>query len=93
MPCVLILLLLGLPRLCLFLMFMFSTYLNRAFTGTSNIWPVLGFLFMPFTTIAYAWSKNTWGKVEGLGLIAVIVAVLIDLGVLGASRRKRKLAD
>ena len=89
MPCVVILLLLGLPRLALFLTWMFSTYLERAFTGVSVIWPILGFLFMPVTTLAYAFSMNQWGEIRGLGTVLVIVAVLIDVGMLGASRRKR----
>jgi hypothetical protein len=89
MPCVVILLLLGLPRLALFLTWMFSNYLERAFTGVSVLWPILGFLFLPVTTLAYAFSMNTWGEIRGLGTVLVIVAVLIDVGMLGASRRKR----
>jgi hypothetical protein len=89
MPCVVILLLLGLPRLALFLTWMFGNYLERAFTGVSVLWPILGFLFMPVTTLAYAFSMNTWGEIRGLGTVLVIVAVLIDVGMLGASRRKR----
>jgi hypothetical protein len=89
MPCVVILLLLGLPRLALFLTWAFSDYLGRAFAGVSVLWPVLGFLFLPVTTLAYAFSMNMWGEIRGLGTVLVIVAVLIDIGVLGASRRKR----
>jgi len=89
MPCVVILLLLGLPRLALFLTWMFGNYLGRAFNGVAVIWPILGFLFMPVTTLAYAFSMNTWGEIRGLGTVLVIVAVLIDIGMLGASRRKR----
>ncbi|HVQ27409.1 MAG TPA: hypothetical protein VMV01_19615 [Planctomycetota bacterium] len=89
MPCVVILLLLGLPRLALFALWLWSDYLGRAFSGTSQLWPILGFLFMPFTTLAYAFSMNTWGEIRGLGTVAVIIAVLVDLGALGASRRKR----
>ena len=93
MPCIVILLLLGLPRLALFALYLGSTYLDRAYTGVSVLWPILGFLFMPFTTLAYAFSRNTWGAVQGLGTVLMIVAVLVDLGMLGASRRKRAVAD
>lgn len=92
MPCIVILVLLGLPRLALFVIWLWSDYLGRAFTGHSQLWPILGFLFMPFTTLAYAFSMNTWGEIRGLGTVLVIVAVLVDLGMLGASRRKRKPA-
>ncbi|MHC5210938.1 MAG: hypothetical protein ACYTG2_09500 [Planctomycetota bacterium] len=86
MPCVIVLLLLGTPRLAIFLTFLFSDYLGRAYE--SNFWPFLGFFFMPLTTLAYAWSINTWGQVEGVGLAACVIAALLDLGVLGASRRR-----
>jgi len=89
MPCIVILLLLGLPRLALFILWLASSYLDRAFAGVSVFWPILGFLFLPFTTLTYAFSVNTWGDIHGLGTVLVIVAVLVDLGMLGASRRKR----
>jgi hypothetical protein len=87
MPCILILVLLGLPRVALVVLFLGGGYLNRAFQ--TNFWPFLGFLFAPFTTLAYAWAVNTYGAVTGLGTVAVIVGALFDLGMLGASRRKR----
>ena len=88
MPCVILLLLFGLPRVALVLVWLFSEYLARAYA--TWLWPLLGFFVAPVTTLAYAWAKNTYGAVEGLGLAAVVVAALIDLGLLGASRRKRK---
>ena len=88
MPCVILLLLFGLPRVALVVVWLFSDYLTRAYA--TWLWPLLGFFVAPLTTLAYAWAKNTYGAVEGLGLAAVVVAALIDLGLLGASRRKRK---
>lgn len=78
------------PRLVLFLIWLFSTYLQRAYETT--IWPVLGFLFLPLTTLAYAWSVNTYGSVKELGLVVVVLAVLFDLGLIGgggAAGRRR----
>lgn len=69
------------PRLVLFLTFLFSNYLGRAFE--TNFWPFLGFFFMPFTTLAYAWAINSNGTVTGLYLVVVVIAVLMDLGVTG----------
>ena len=89
MPCIVILVLLGLPRLALFLVWLWGDYLGRAFAGHSLLWPILGFFFMPLTTLAWAFSMNTWGEIRGLGTVLVILAVLIDVGMLGASRRKR----
>ena len=47
---------------------------------------------MPLTTLAYAWAINTRGSVAGLHLAVVVLAVLVDLGLVGggaASRRRR----
>lgn len=69
------------PRLVLFLTFLFSNYLGRAYQ--TNFWPFLGFFFMPFTTLAYAWAINSNGTVSGLYLVIVVIAVLVDLGATG----------
>jgi hypothetical protein len=93
MPCVLALLALFVPRLVLFLVWLFSSYLHRAYD--SVLWPLLGFLFMPLTTLAYAWAINSNNRsVSGIYLVVVVLAVLVDLGILGggsqARRRKRR---
>lgn len=74
------------PRLVLFLTFLTSNYLGRAYE--TNLWPVLGFFFMPLTTIAYAWAVNTNGTVTGIYLVVVVIAVLMDLGTTGGGARE-----
>jgi hypothetical protein len=86
-PCLLGLLALVAPRLVLFLVFLFSDYLGRAYE--TNFWPLLGFLFLPLTTLAYAWAKNSAGSISGIYLVVVVVAVLLDLGLLGGASRGR----
>jgi hypothetical protein len=44
---------------------------------------------MPLTTLAYAWAINSRGSVEGFQLVVVVVAVLIDLGLVGGSASGR----
>lgn len=80
------------PRLALALIFLLSSYLGRAYETT--LWPFLGFLFMPFTTLAYAFAVNTNGTVTGIYLVVVVIAVLMDLGSSGhgASRGRRQWA-
>jgi len=78
------------PRLAIILIWLFSDYLGRAFS--SGLWPLLGFFFAPFTTLAYAWAKNAHGSVDGMHLVVVIVAVLLDLGVIGGGARARRKA-
>jgi hypothetical protein len=88
MPCLVAVIALAFPRIVLALIFFTSAYLDRAFGG-NYLWPFLGFLFLPLTTLAYAYAINTAGSVHGLYLVAIIVAVLIDLGILGGSRYRR----
>ena len=72
-------------------MALFSSYLGRAFGGEILL-PVAGWLFLPWTTLAYAWAINSRGEVTGFQAIVVVVAVLVDLGVVGggAARRRSK---
>jgi hypothetical protein len=80
---------LGAPRLAIVLVVIFSDYIGRAYQ--TLLWPLVGFLFMPLTTLAYAWAINSRGSVAGLHLVVVVVAVLMDLGLVGggaASRRR-----
>ncbi len=85
MPCLLAILALGFPRLVIVLLVVFSTYMDRAYQ--TLLWPILGFLFMPFTTLAYALAINSNGGVSGLYLVIVILAVLLDLGSYGHTHR------
>lgn len=79
------------PRLAIVVVVLFSDYLGRAYETT--LWPLLGFLFMPLTTLAYAWAVNSNRTVTGIYLAVVVVAVLLDLGLVGggaaAGRRRR----
>lgn len=88
MPCLVGLLALVFPRLVLVLIWLFSDYLGRAYDTV--LWPALGFLFLPLTTLAYAFAINTNGAVDGWYLAGVVLAVLIDLGVIGGGRASRR---
>lgn len=88
MPCLLLLVVLAFPRLVLVLMFLLSDYLQRAYHGL--LIPILGFIFLPVTTIVYAWLMNTNSPLEGINLLFLIVAVLIDAGGLGGGEWHRR---
>jgi hypothetical protein len=90
MPCLLLIVFLAFPRLALLLLFFFSNYLQRAYHGL--LVPLVGFLFLPLTTLAYAWMANTGRPTTGVNLVILIVAVAIDLAGLGhgVSRRRRE---
>jgi hypothetical protein len=88
MPCCLVIAVLMFPRIVLVCMFLFSNYLGRAYHGL--IIPVLGFFFLPTTTLAYAWLTNAHRPLEGINLLILIVAVLIDAGGLGGGEYHRR---
>ncbi len=91
MPCLIGCLALFMPRVALILVAIFSDYLSRAYD--SLLWPILGFFFLPLTTLAYAWAWHQGnGAVTGVGLVVVILAVLIDVGLLGTSEANRRRA-
>ncbi len=82
MPCLVGCLALLMPRLAIVLVVVFSDYIGTAYS--TILWPLLGFIFMPLTTLAYAWAiHSNEGSVSGIHLVVVIIAVLIDLGLIG----------
>jgi len=87
MCCILLVLALVGPRLALVLLWLFSDYLSRAYD--SFVLPFLGFLFLPWTTIAFAIAQNAFGGLNGLGLLIVILGFLADIGVIGGGARNR----
>ncbi|MFN0100692.1 MAG: hypothetical protein ACKV2U_01245 [Bryobacteraceae bacterium] len=91
MPCLFFLVILLFPRVTLAYLWFFSTYLERAFHG-DLVLPVLGFIFLPLTTIVYAWELNSGMPTAGINLLWLLIAVIIDLGVLsgGAHRQSRR---
>lgn len=81
------------PRFAIVLVVVFSNYISSAYETT--LWPFVGFLFMPLTTLAYAFAINSSGAVEGGYLLIVGIAALMDLGLIGGSasgryRRRRR---
>ena len=93
MPCLLVVLIVAFPRVVMLVMFLTSTYLQRAYHNL--LLPVLGFFFLPLTTIVYAWEVNNRMPLEGVNLLILVVAVLIDIGGLGGGEwhRRRRYYD
>jgi len=77
------------PRFVLFVLWLFTDYLN---TAISSGWlGLLGFFFLPTTTIAYAVAQNEYtapgGGLETVGVLVIVLGVAIDVGLLGGSGR------
>lgn len=83
------------PRVIIAAMVVMGDYIGRAYQN--DFWAFLGFLFMPYTTLAYAWAINEHGSVSGWHAAVLVLAVLLDLGSNGggsrAVRRRRKRAE
>jgi hypothetical protein len=88
MPCLMLILLVAFPRIALVLLLFFSNYLQRAYHGL--LVPLIGFIFLPLTTLAYAWMANTGQPTTGLNLIVLIICVIVDLGGLGGGEYHRR---
>jgi hypothetical protein len=89
MGCLLVAFALILPRAAIVLIFLFTRWFEMVFS--SWIWPVLGFIFLPYTTLAYtAASLNTGGNLTLGWLILIIIAVVVDVGHWGGGYRVRR---
>jgi hypothetical protein len=88
MPLLIGCLALSAPRFAIVVVVIFSDYIGRAYE--TALWPLVGFFVMPLTTLAYAWAINSRGSVDGLQLVVVVLAALIDLGMLGGSEGERR---
>ncbi len=87
MPCLVTLLGFFFPRVVMALLFLFTGWFGRAFETT--LWPLLGFLFMPYTTLAYMIAMIYNGhQLTGGYIVLVVIGVVMDLGLHGDSGRK-----
>ena len=89
MPCLIGCLALVAPRFAIILVVIFSDYLGAAYQTVH--WPLLGFFCMPLTTLAYAWAINENGSVSGIYLVVVVLAALMDLGIIGGGASNRQV--
>ena len=89
MGCLLVVFSLVTPRFIMAMLWLFSDYLNHAFS--SGWWGLLGFLFLPTTAIAYAIAKNEFstasGGLQATGIVIIVLGVVFDLGLIGGSGR------
>lgn len=88
MPCLFLVLGIAFPRVVLALLFFFTRYLDRPYQGL--LIPLLGFIFLPLTTLIYAVIINTGHTVEGFYLAAIVISVVADLGLIGGGARSRR---
>ena len=77
------------PRFALLLWWIFGDKVDAAFS--SFIWPFLGLLFLPWTTLAYvlAWGPVTASRASGAGSL-VALGLLLDIATYSARSAKAR---
>lgn len=73
------------PRIVTIFIWILTNWWSQAFVGW--FWPFLGFLFMPYTTLAVMAARLNNGQVSGWWVLLVIIAVLCDLGSDGSTTK------
>jgi hypothetical protein len=96
MGCGLLSALFGLPRFGFAaIWFLEPGYLQKALEG-NLLFVLLGFLFLPLTTIAFAYGTNSLGnpgEMTHLGWGLTAIGFAIDIGLVSRSRGRSKKKD
>ncbi|MCS6846033.1 MAG: hypothetical protein NZ528_17210 [Caldilineales bacterium] len=81
MGCLFALLAASAPRLALLILWLFTPLVNLSFRGWTLpwLWPILGIIFLPFTTLMYVLVVGPLGPTNFWGWVAVFLGFLIDL--------------
>jgi hypothetical protein len=78
------------PRVALVLTFLLGgDYLSRAYPH--YVWPLLGFVFLPLTTLTFAFAVNSLPSASGVsafGWLLTGIALLADVGIIGNGRSR-----
>jgi hypothetical protein len=77
------------PRLAVFLLWLFTDRMSVAF---DSFWvALLGWLFLPWTTLAWAVVYAPVRGVTGFGWFLVILAFVVDIGThIGSAQARRE---
>jgi hypothetical protein len=79
MPC-LVLILLGVsPRLGVAAIWLLSDWVDRAFVGP--VLPILGIIFLPWTTALYIVGFIAGGAASPWGIIGIAIGLFLDIAV------------
>ena len=90
MPCLLLILVLLFPRVALAVLFFLSTYLDRPY-HSNLLLLILGFIFLPLTTLVYAWMFNSDIPVAGINILYLLIAAILDLGLVGHGYHRHRV--
>ena len=77
MPCLFAVFAAFTPRLALLLLLFFTDLFQQAFDGW--VIPLLGIIFLPFTTLMYVFAAAPLGPANFWGWFCVFLGLLLDL--------------
>ena len=76
------------PRIALAFWWIFGNKVDVAFS--SWVWPLLGLIFLPWTTLFYVIAWSAIGGVNGAWWIFVALGLVLDLGTYSARSAKAR---
>ena len=76
------------PRVALFIWWVFGSKVDAAFD--SWVWPLLGLVFLPWTTLAYVIAWGPLEGVSGLGWLLVALGLAGDIFTYSARSAKSR---
>ena len=76
------------PRIALFVWWIFGYKVDAAFS--SWIWPLLGLIFLPWTTLAYVLAWGALDGVSGLGWLVVALGLAGDIATYSSRAAKSR---
>lgn len=89
MPCIVAIIALMFPRVLIVILWLFTGWFSGVFS--SAFWPVLGFFFLPVTTLWYSVVINNYGgNWSTTNILLLILAVIIDMGSWGGGYKNRR---
>jgi hypothetical protein len=92
MGCLFLLIALLSPRLGIIVLWAFTDYVQRAFDN-NWFWPLLGLIFLPWTTLIFILVAAPVGNVTFWGWIMVALGFLIDISNHAQSYANRNQAQ
>ena len=88
MGCLIVILAMFAPRIALFFVWVFTPYVTRAFHGMWW-WPLLGIIFVPFTTMFYSFVYVPGSGIHGARWLWVALGLVLDIIWHSASASKK----
>ena len=89
MPCLFAIIALLFPRVLIVILWLLTDWFTGVFD--SLLWPILGFIFLPITTLWYSAVINWYGgQWSGMNIIIMVLAVILDMGSAGSGYRRKR---